>query len=210
MKITVMILGFGATAAAWRAVAAGRGNPWAVMGTSIGAAGLAALVAGGIRLSPRVHPAAAAVVGAGAGALLFGATVAFAALARSWEAFRSRYEAILARRSDVSLATALLVGAGVAALAEELLWRGLFQERLGRPLGRTWAAVGAWSAYVAANLPSASLPVVAGAAVGGAVWAGLALWTHGVLASVASHAVWTALMIAAAPGGSGRPRAGAP
>ena len=42
---------------------------------------------------------------------------------------------------------------------------------------------------------------MAGAVVAGAVWGGLAVWTHGVLASLVSHVVWTALMVAIPPGG---------
>jgi membrane protease YdiL (CAAX protease family) len=57
----------------------------------------------------------------------------------------------------------------------------------------------AWLGYVVANAASGSLPFVAGAAVGGAVWAGLALWTKGVLASVLCHAVWTAAMLVRPP-----------
>jgi membrane protease YdiL (CAAX protease family) len=53
------------------------------------------------------------------------------------------------------------------------------------------------------NALSGSLPLVAGAAVGGAVWGAFALWTHGVLASLLCHGVWTALMLIRPPA-SGR------
>jgi membrane protease YdiL (CAAX protease family) len=39
--------------------------------------------------------------------------------------------------------------------------------------------------------------------VGGALWGGLAWWTGGIAASLASHGVWTAMMLARPPG-SGR------
>ena len=57
------------------------------------------------------------------------------------------------------------------------------------------AAVVAWAGYVVANLPSRSLPIVAGAVVGGALWAALAWWSGGVLAPLASHILWTGLML---------------
>ncbi|MGZ8599192.1 MAG: hypothetical protein ACXWX6_03180, partial [Actinomycetota bacterium] len=57
------------------------------------------------------------------------------------------------------------------------------------------AAVAAWGLFVAANLPSANLAVIAGAVVGGAVWSGLGWWCGGALAPLASHAVWTTLML---------------
>jgi membrane protease YdiL (CAAX protease family) len=53
------------------------------------------------------------------------------------------------------------------------------------------------------NAASGSLPLVAGAVVGGAVWGGLAGWSGGIVASLASHGVWTALMLARPPA-SGR------
>ncbi len=67
------------------------------------------------------------------------------------------------------------------------------------------AAMAAWVGYVVANMPSRSLPIVAGAVVGGALWTGLAWWSGGVLASLASHILWTGLMLACPPG-AGRPR----
>ena len=41
--------------------------------------------------------------------------------------------------------------------------------------------------------------MLAGALVGGALWTGLAAWTGGVAAPIASHLVWTGLMIAWPP-----------
>jgi hypothetical protein len=62
------------------------------------------------------------------------------------------------------------------------------------------AGVWTWLAYVGVNSASASLPIVAGAIVGGALWAGLAVWSGGMLASLASHMLWTGLMLALPPG----------
>jgi hypothetical protein len=39
--------------------------------------------------------------------------------------------------------------------------------------------------------------------VGGVAWAALAAWTGGVLASVASHLAWTALMLVRPPTAAG-------
>jgi membrane protease YdiL (CAAX protease family) len=66
-------------------------------------------------------------------------------------------------------------------------------------VGSLQGAVMAWGLYVAANIGSGSLPIVLGAVVGGAAWGTLAWWSGGVAASVACHAVWTALMIARPP-----------
>jgi membrane protease YdiL (CAAX protease family) len=79
---------------------------------------------------------------------------------------------------------------------EELFWRGLFQPELAEALDApALAALVAWAAYVAANLPSRNLAIVAGAVVGGAVWSGLGWWSGGPLAPLVSHVAWTALMI---------------
>jgi membrane protease YdiL (CAAX protease family) len=48
-------------------------------------------------------------------------------------------------------------------------------------------------------VPSRSLPIVAGALVGGALWGALAWWSGGVLAPLASHILWTGLMLARPP-----------
>ncbi|HVF08450.1 MAG TPA: hypothetical protein VNC60_07735, partial [Actinomycetota bacterium] len=62
------------------------------------------------------------------------------------------------------------------------------------------AALVTWAAYVGVNLASRSQPIVAAAFVAGAVWAVLAWWSGGVLASAVSHILWTGLMLALPPG----------
>ena len=58
--------------------------------------------------------------------------------------------------------------------------------------------------YVVANVAEPSLPIVAGAHRGGRrLWTWLAWWSGGVLASLASHILWTGLMLVAP--GPGRP-----
>ena len=89
--------------------------------------------------------------------------------------------------------------------AEELFWRSLFQGHLAAVLsGGAAAAALAWLGYVVANVPSGSLPIVAGAVVGGALWSGLAWWSGGVLAPLGSHILWTGLMLALPPGAGRR------
>jgi membrane protease YdiL (CAAX protease family) len=79
---------------------------------------------------------------------------------------------------------------------EELFWRGLVQPELAEAVDApALGALIAWAAYVAANLPSRNLAIVAGAVVGGAVWSGLGWWSGGPLAPLVSHLAWTALMI---------------
>jgi len=52
---------------------------------------------------------------------------------------------------------------------------------------------------VVVNATSGLLALVAGALVGGVVWGALAWWTHGVLAALLCHGVWTGLMLVRPP-----------
>ena len=72
--------------------------------------------------------------------------------------------------AEVSLARSLLLSLVIMVPSEELFWRGLFQGRLAVAMAAGVAAVVAWFGYVVANLSSRSLPIVAGAVVGGALW----------------------------------------
>ena len=201
--LTVIVIAAGALTVvlAWRVVARGVVSIWPAMSVATGAAGLAALLTGRVELSPRVGWRVSAVAGAGAGVALYLATVAFVMVVRRWPVFERHVEAIYDQRKGLALGPALLLAVGVNAPGEELFWRGLFQWRLAESVGWPAAAAATWGAYVLANLASGNLPIVAGGIVGGAVWGGLALWTHGVLASVLCHAVWTGLMLAFPPGG---------
>ena len=207
MIFALMTIGALAVLVAWRLVAAGRASVWVAMGCVEGAAGVATLAARRASLSPEVPPVWAAVAGIGAGLALYLATAAFVVIVRRWQVFDRHVAEIYDQRKGLSWPVALLLAAGVTAPAEELFWRGLVQGRLAEAIGWPLAALATWGIYVAVNAASESLPIVAGAIVSGAVWGALALWTHGVLASLLCHAVWTALMLSFPPGGDrGRAR----
>jgi membrane protease YdiL (CAAX protease family) len=170
------------------------------MSVATGGAAAAAVATRRVALSPNVTPLWAVLWGAASGVALYAATVGFVMAVRRWPPFRRHVEDVYDLRRGLSRWAALLLAAGVVSSAEEIFWRGLFQERVAASLGDVTGAVLSWLAYVAANLPSASLPILAGATVSGAAWGGLALWTGGVLASVVCHSVWTGLMVAFPPG----------
>lgn len=191
-----MVLGLGAEGIAWWFVGFRRANVWVAMTPVLGAMGLAALIAGSPAWSPDVSPGVSAGAGVGGGVALYLGTRAFVRVVRPWEAFGRHSVGIYLRRGRLSAPAALLLSVLLVVPGEELFWRGLFQvELVGAMDGRTAAAILAWVAYVAANLPSANLAIVAGAVVGGAAWTALGAWTGGALAPLACHAVWTALMI---------------
>jgi membrane protease YdiL (CAAX protease family) len=202
MIVAIAVLGGVAVFAAWHFVARGRVSVWVAMGSVEGAAGLTAVVAGRTPLSPRVAAGWAALAGLSAGVVLYLATAIFVIVVRRWRVFDRYVVEIYRHLRGLSFPVALVLAAGVTASGEELFWRGLVQGRLAASIGWTLAAVVTLSAYVLANVSSESLPILAGAIVGGAVWGGLALWTHGVLASMLCHSLWTALMLTFPPGGA--------
>ena len=195
-----MVLGALAEAVGWRLVATGRATVWRTMPAILLAMGVAAVLARPPVAATRVGDGLALVVGVGSGIALYVATRVFVAVAGLWEPFRAgvveKYQEAAAVTLPVSLALSLLI----MVPAEELFWRGLFQGRFDQTLAALAAAASAWLAYVGTNLASGSLPIVAGAVVGGALWTGLALWSGGVLASLLSHMLWTGLMLALPPG----------
>jgi len=196
--MTAALVGLGAIveASAWFLVATRRLRVWTALGIGLGGLGVVALAVGPVELSPRLSPGVAAAAGLGAGAVLYLATRAFVFVVRPWRTFERHARSIYGERSELPLWVVLVLAVGVAAVGEELFWRGVAQARLTAAIGRTAGAATGWVAFVAANVPSANLAIVAGAIVGGGVWVSLALWTHGVLASLLCHGMWTTLMIA--------------
>jgi membrane protease YdiL (CAAX protease family) len=169
------------------------------MGPVLAACGAAAALVRHPVASGRVDGPTAAAAGLAAGVALYLGTIAFVAVARRVDAFRRQvaeeYGSVAGGRLPVVLALALLL----AVPGEELFWRGLVQTRLQASMPVLSGPALAWFGYVLVNAASGSLPFVAGAVVGGAVWGALALWTHGLLASILCHGAWTALMLLRPP-----------
>jgi membrane protease YdiL (CAAX protease family) len=196
----VVALGVVDEAAAWAAVSWGRRSVWRTLPPVLGVMALAALLVTPAR-EPDVARATAFGVGAASGLALFAATRLFVAVASRWEPFRRHTEESYSLAASTSLPVALALSLLVTVPAEELFWRGLATPELGRmSLGLAGGAVAAWALYVVANAPSRSLTILAGAAVGGAVWAWLGWWSGGVLAPLASHILWTGPMLVFPPG----------
>jgi membrane protease YdiL (CAAX protease family) len=196
MRVAVMVAGFSAQAAAWWYLAFRRRDVWRVMTPVLAAMGFAALLVHRPAWTPRVDAAAAVGVGIASGLALYAGTRVFVTVVRPWETFRRHSIAVYAQQEGVPLAAALALSLVLSVPGEELFWRGLFQPELADALeSSALGALIAWAAYVAANVPSRNLAIVAGAVVGGAVWSGLGWWSGGPLAPLVSHLAWTALMI---------------
>ena len=173
---------------------------WRLMPTVLAAMGIAAVLVRRPVVAARVGDVAALVVGTASGLALYVATRAFVAVAGRWEPFRRDVVGKYREAAEVPLRESLALSLLIMVPAEEFFWRGLFQARLDQSLVALVAGVWTWLAYVGVNLASKSLPIIAGALVGGALWAGLAVWSGGVLASLLSHMLWTGLMLALPPG----------
>jgi membrane protease YdiL (CAAX protease family) len=195
-----MFAGAVAQAAAWWSVSSGRGTIWRVVPATVGAAGIAAVLARRPVWAGEVGALRALVVGLASGAALYAATRAFVWIATWWEPFRLDVVKQYGRAAAIPAAQALGWSLVIAAPAEELFWRGLFQAHLAGVWMPAAAAGVTWLAYAAVNGASRSMPILAGAIVGGGVWAALGWWSGGVLTSLASHILWTGLMLLVPPG----------
>jgi membrane protease YdiL (CAAX protease family) len=202
LQLAVIVAGFALQGAAWRIVATGHASLWSPMVGVFAVPGIAAAIVLPPVGSGQQAPAVALAVGIVAGITLWAATIAFVAVAVRWQPFRRAVAERYARAAEVSLPVAVAISLLIAVPSEELFWRNLVQRRLGLS-GELIGAVAAWAGYVAVNVASGSLPFVAAAIVGGAVWGGLAWWTGGIAAGLASHGVWTTLMLVRPPA-SGR------
>ena len=197
MTPIVLVAGLLAEGIAWWLVAFRHRDIWATMTPVLVVLGVAALFSGVPALAEEVAPVTAVAAGLVAGVGLYLATRVFMFLfGMRWPLFRTHSVRMYLRQERLPLASTLLLSVGLMVVGEELFYRGWFQPELERAFGGgAWALVVAWIAFVAANVPSWNLAIVAGAIVGGVAWVGLAAWSGGMLASLACHAIWTALML---------------
>jgi len=199
VEVAVAVVGFVAEAGAWWAVRAGRAHLWRLLPIVLVAMAIAAVLVRPPAAASDVGAGNAMAVGAVSGVVLYLATRVFVAIASRYAPFRRATVDIYAEAQPIAIGAAIVLSVAVMVPAEELFWRGLVQAGLDDLWGPAAAAAITWLAYIAVNVPSRSLPIVLGAAVGGAVWAALASWSGGMLASLASHILWTGLMLALPP-----------
>jgi hypothetical protein len=201
----VLVAGLLATMLSWRFIVGGR-DVWRTLPPVLGILGIVALLLG--RTIAKPVPAGSHVpglvgqllVGAATGLLLFLATRIFVVLAVHVPAFARQVTAAYAEAATADRRRELILSLLLAVPGEELFWRFLAYRWAASQLSSTLAAAGlVWIAYVIANVPSRSLPIIAGAIVGGALWGLLAWWSGGVWAPLASHILWTGSMLAFPP-----------
>ena len=215
MKTAAICAGVVAASVTWWFVSSARVSVWRAIPIASVALGLVGLALGDVALSGSSELAATGraaertlgfglVAGSVVGVVLYLATRAFVWVASRVEPFRRHTEERYREAATIGLATAIALSAATV-IGEELFWRGLVQPTLSSGLAdRTGspavaAAAATWGLFVAVNLWSRSLPLVAAALVGGLVWCLLPLVTGGILASVVCHLGWTLLMLAFPP-----------
>ena len=199
MRAFAIVAGLIVQMGAWWLVASRRRQLWHVIPLVLAGMGIAAILLMP-PADPEVSDTAAFAVGAASGIALFLGTRIFVALAVLWKPFARHVEAAYREAAEEPFVRSLVLSLLVSVPCEELFWRGLTQ----RTLAETWiggggAFVAVWLLYVVGNAPSRSLPIVAGAVVGGAVWGALAWWSGGLIAPLASHVLWTGLMLVLPP-----------
>src|SRR5215218_7070589 len=131
---TLMVLGALAEASAWALVAMKKGTVWTIVTPVLGVLGIVTLLVDVPPAADRVEIAPAIAVGIVAGLILYLATRVFAFVVRDWGRFSTQSRAMYERREPLSVGQAVAVTTFVAAPAEELFWRGLFQSEMGDAL----------------------------------------------------------------------------
>lgn len=206
MQLVVAVAGLVAESVGWWLVSRRGRDVWGVMPVVLAGMGVAAVLVRRPVAASEVTVGVALGVGIASGVALYAATRVFVRIASRLDAFARATAAIYGEARTVPLARALVLSLVVMVPGEELFLRGLVQPRLSEltRLGPALASVGTWAAYVVVNVASRRVPIVLGAIVGGALWAGLWWWSGGLLASLASHILWTGAMLVLPPG-EGRP-----
>lgn len=195
MAEAVVVVGILSQVVVWRLVARDAVAFWPATAATFAVLGLAATLVGVIPCCREVAGGIAVSIGLVSGVLLYVATRLVVDVASRRPGVARTVSLAYGRAGEIPFASVLAVTLLVAVPGEELFWRGLV---LAEVRDATSAAVGAvlmWAASVGVNAAWGSAPLLAGAVVGGALWTGLAVWSGGVLAPIASHLVWTGLML---------------
>jgi membrane protease YdiL (CAAX protease family) len=203
IQMALAVAGPVAHAVSWAVVRWGRVSIVAASSLTMAVLGGLSLAVGPVRGADRFEILPAVAIGVAAGVGLYGATVAFMAVARGVDVVARHTAALYREGEGRSALLVLALSVLVSTPGEELLWRGVVLSVLEDTAGSAGlAAMLCWAAFVVVNVVSGRIPIVLGAVVGGAVWTALAWWTGGVAASIGCHAVWTALMILRPPPGA--------
>ena len=195
MREAVLVVGVLVQVVVWRLVVRRRLPFWPATATTFALLGIASLVAGDPSWCRGTAFGAVLGVGVASGLVVYGATRVVVRLATRQRVLRGAVVDLYRRSRETTFVTALALTLLVAVPGEEIFWRGFLLPELRDATGSVTGAILSWAAAVVVTTAWASPPLLAGAVVGGALWTILATWSGGVLAPIASHLVWTALML---------------
>ncbi|MGI8616695.1 MAG: CPBP family intramembrane glutamic endopeptidase [Actinomycetota bacterium] len=199
MSVAVILAGIVVQVVVWRRVVRDRLPFWPATATTFAVLGVASLLTGDPSCCPEEEVAVAAGVGIASGTALYAATRLVVGLAARYPRLERAVVDVYRRTQETSFLTALTLTLAVAVPGEELFWRGFVLPEVQDATSSTTGALLTWAAAVGVNAAWASGPLLAGALVGGALWTSLATWSGGVVAPLASHLVWTGLMLSWPP-----------
>jgi membrane protease YdiL (CAAX protease family) len=195
MRAAVLVVGVLVQVVVWRLVVRGRLPFWPATATTFALIGIAAILAGDPSWCRRQELTVASGVGVASGLVFYAATRVVVDLATRQPVLRRSVDDLYGRSQEIRFLTVLALTLVIAVPGEELFWRGFLLPELRDATGSVTGAILTWAAAVGVSVAWASPPLLAGAVVGGALWTVLATWSGGVLAPIASHLVWTALML---------------
>ena len=199
MPEAVIVAGIVAQFVVWRMVARDRLPFWPTTAVTFTVLGIASLLTVDPSCCRETKVAVAAGVGIASGTALYGATRLVVGLATRNPRLDRGVTDVYRRTQETSFLIALALTLAIAVPGEELFWRGLVLPEAQETTSSTTGALLTWAAAVGVNAAWASAPLLAGAVVAGALWTWLATWSGGVVAPLASHLVWTGLMLSWPP-----------
>lgn len=199
MPETVIVAGMVVQVVVWRLVVRDRLPFWSATAPTFAVLGVASLLTGDPSCCREKEVAIAAGVGIATGMILYVATRLVVGLSTRRPRLDRAVADVYRRTQETTFLTAFALTLAIAVPGEELFWRGLVLSELQEASSATTGAVLTWAAAVGVNAAWASAPLLAGAVVGGALWTWLATWSGGVVAPLASHLVWTGLMLSWPP-----------
>jgi membrane protease YdiL (CAAX protease family) len=180
-------------------IARGRLRFWPATTATLGAVGITALVVGDPAWCASVSAEAAAVAGVAGGIGFYAATRAVVGVASRRPALREAVSGVYDHATDVPFALSLALSLAIAVPGEELFFRGLVLPQLRAATTPLLGAILTWLVGARVGMAWKSLPLFAGAVVGGALWTALGAWSGGVLSPLICHLLWTGAMIAWPP-----------
>jgi membrane protease YdiL (CAAX protease family) len=181
-------------AATWQLIGARRIAFWPATSVAFAILGVAATL-----LRPPGAPSARSLaLGIGSGIVLYAATRIVVRLLAPFAPFATSVTEIYRWSDEIPRPAVWLLTLAIAVPGEELFWRGLVLPELQDATSVLLGAVLAWLGYVAVNAISRSLPILLAAGACGAWWTFLGS-LEGVDSPLASHLIWTGLMLAWPP-----------